>query len=174
MKKLTNTEIQHIRQSDVFLTKNLVAWWPLQKKSVMKKLIIIIFFLFAITAHAKTVQDFIDEGQTLKNMEKGFIELPRSFLTTVIPKNFPLSEICDKDCRQMTVAEYCAGGFLENEETDTMLITLDRCGYQDGQNRRYPPSESDINLFLDYFGGTAVLLKEPGLLIRENYLEEIL
>lgn len=141
----------------------------------MKKLIIIIIFLFAITAHAETVSDFISEGYTLKDMEKGFIEVDRNYLIAVVPKGFPRSEVCDEkgeNCKQMTWQAYCAGGFLEDKKTDMMIITLDRCGYPNGKNRKYPPTESIINLFLATFGETGVLPKNPGLAKREDYLPE--
>lgn len=140
----------------------------------MKKLIIIIIIFFAFSVQAKTVSDFVNEGYTLKDMEKGFIEVDRSFLNRAVPVGFPDSEWCNPpglNCKQYNWRQYCEGAIFENEETDMMIITLDRCGYPNGKNRKYPPSESIINLFLTTFD-TGVLPKNPGLAKREDYLPE--
>jgi len=126
------------------------------------------------SAIAKTLDDFIIEGLTKKDLEKGFVEVSTSFLKTNVPKGFDRSEVCSPlgaSCVQMEWEQYCSGAILTNTETNMMLITLDRCGYPDGQNRKYPPSEETINKFLEAFAGeNEVLPKEAGLAKREEYL----
>ncbi len=133
---------------------------------------VLLLIITAGHASAKTVVDFIAEGMTKNDLEKGFVEVSRNVLVLDVPKGFPLSETCEKDgktCKQMTWKAYCAGAILEDIKTDMMIITLDRCGYPNGKNRKYPPTEDDINKILAVFG-TNVLIKIPGLIKRTNYL----
>ncbi len=141
----------------------------------MKKYIacclLIFFTIFMNSAIAKTLDDFISEGLTKKDLEKGFIEVSTSFLKANVPKGFDRSELCTPSCIQMEWEQYCSGAILTNTETNMMIMTLDRCGYPDGQNRKYPPTEAIINLFLTIFD-TGVLPKNPGLTKREDYLPQ--
>ncbi len=130
--------------------------------------------IFAGNAIAKTLDDFIAEGLTKNDLEKGFIEVSNSFLNIAVPVGFPDSEWCNppgENCKQYNWRQYCSGAIWEDTETNMMFMTLDRCGYPDGQNRRYPPTEAIINKFLNVFD-TGVLPKNPGLTKREDYLPQ--
>lgn len=131
--------------------------------------------MFVNISFAKTLGDFIDERYTKKDMEKCFIEVSRTYLTIQIPKNLESNCHSSIDCAQMYWKDYCAGAILHNLVTNKMIVTLDRCGYPNGQNRKYPPTENDINSFLGVFTNIdEVLPKDPGLLKRKDYLPESL
>lgn len=143
----------------------------------MKKFITaIVFILFLATiVYAKTVQEYLGEGYTLKDMEKGFIECSMSFYNSAVPESFPNSLWCNGQgqCpRQMTWAEYCAGSIKTKVVPPKMILVLDRCGYPNGQNRAYPPEESVIDLFLNYYGEDKFLSEIPGRVKWFNYPEE--
>jgi len=144
----------------------------------MKKYITFIILIFVIglagNTLAKTLNEYITEdGYTKNDYEKGFIWVDVSFLALAVPTSFPNSEGCDPDgqnCKQYTWKEYCSGAIVEDPESNMMIITLDRCGHPDGQNRQYPPPETVINLFLTTFGDTGILPKNTGLAKRTEYL----
>lgn len=137
---------------------------------------LILLLIFASSAEAKTVSDFIAEGYTLKDMEKGFVWVSRAYLNVQVPEGHNYAQWCNppgNNCRQMKWIDYCSGAIVENVGAGMMVITLDRCGYPDGQNRNYPPTEAEINMFLTTFTGVdEILPKNPGLAKREEYLDE--
>lgn len=143
----------------------------------MKKLIIIFICFFAVSAQATTLQDYLNQGYTKHDIEKSFIEVTRAFMNVQVPDGlgFPFSEWCNppgQNCVQVQWKDYCAGGWYNHEEEELVLITLDRCGYPDGQNRKYPPTEEDINRYLLYFGGledNAIYPKNPGMARKQEY-----
>ncbi len=145
-------------------------------KKFLAYFILISFIVFVGDTIAKTLDDFILEGYTKRDLEKGFIEISGDYYSTFVPIDFPNSEFCNEfmQCGQLKWKRYCSGAIFQNYSTNMIIITLDRCGYPDGQNRKYPPTEAEINRFLETFSDIdEVLSKNPGLVIREKYLEEL-